>query len=98
PVDGQRRGQRDQRSRDRGRAARLPLMRGRDRTVLAMNQKDNKSRTRFYRAVGRSLRCWLLRGLILLAAFAVCRAVFAAPASPDAPSSFDVRTTHSLPR
>jgi two-component system sensor histidine kinase EvgS len=73
-------------------------MRGRDRTVLAMNQKDNKSRTRFYRAVGRSLRCWLLRGLILLAAFAVCRAVFAAPASPDAPSSFDVRTTHSLPR
>ena len=53
-------------------------MRGRHRTVSAartttINGKDK--RLRFRRAVGRSLRLWVLRALIFAAMFAVCRAL-----------------------
>ncbi|MFC0398236.1 ATP-binding protein [Paraburkholderia rhizosphaerae] len=76
-------------------------MRGRQRTVGATRttKKDgHDDRLPLYRAVGRSLRRWVLRALLLLAAFAVCRALFASPVMPEAASSTDARAARSLPR
>ncbi|MFC0690609.1 ATP-binding protein [Paraburkholderia humisilvae] len=63
-----------------------------------MKDNGNDARASRYRAAGRPLRRGLLRALILLAALAVCRALFASPAVPEPASSSDVRTAHSLPR
>jgi two-component system, NarL family, sensor histidine kinase EvgS len=63
-----------------------------------MKQNDNDTRARFYRSVGRSLRRWTVRALILIALFAVYRTLFAAPAPIDAASSSDTRPAQTFPR
>src|ERR1700754_4221546 len=73
-------------------------MPGHDRGERAMQQNDNHSRSRFYRSVGRSLRRWVVRALIMVALFAVYRTLFASPAPIDAASSAGSRSAQTFPR
>jgi two-component system, NarL family, sensor histidine kinase EvgS len=73
-------------------------MPGHHRGERAMKQNRNDPRARFHRSVGRSLCRWTARALILLALFAVYRALLAAPAAIDAASSADAHSAHSFPR
>ncbi|WP_459721238.1 ATP-binding protein, partial [Paraburkholderia sp. 2C] len=62
-----------------------------------MKQNHNDARSRFYGSVGRSLGRWMVRALVLVAMFAVYRALFASPAPIDAASSSDARSERSFP-
>ncbi|WP_232243430.1 ATP-binding protein [Paraburkholderia sp. SOS3] len=73
-------------------------MAGHDRRSRVTMQNDPDARARLYRSIGRSLRRWIVRALMLAALFAVYRAVFASPALIDAAPSSGARSTQTFPR